>query len=503
MSKVWEFFENMNEAVYASDIDTYELIYLNKTARNLFHFKDKAAYKGKKCYEILQQCSSPCAMCTNKRLKPDEFYEWSRFNPMVNRSFLLKDTMVIDDGRRIRIEIAIDLDIQEMTKKTFSQFTDTEALINEGLRCALAEETPEQSINTLLQYLGQMFHSDRVYIFEKNKHGNFDNTFEWCTCGVSPQINMLHNIPPEALGTWPSTFQKGESVIIRNLDDIMSYDSVVYETLMPQNIKRLVTSPISRNQDIIAFYGIDNPPLDRMDHIAFMLQLFGHFIDSMLRRRNLVEKLENLSYYDQLTGAKNRHALNEQLASLTKGQSLGILYGDVMGLKQINDTLGHQAGDKALLYACEKLKSHFPEECVYRIGGDEFIVLIPGITENLFQSMIRSILADMAESSVHLALGSVWVEDCTDNAEKALSEADARMYEDKTGLLCKEQTVRQKETLKYVSFFIGTIHDPAKKYRCQSTYHSCHKAWTCNSCRRYTVILASVSDDIHRDQLKG
>ena len=137
MSKVWEFFENMNEAVYASDVDTYELIYLNKAARNLFHFKDKAAYKGKKCYEALQQCSSPCAMCTNNRLKPDEFYEWSRFNPLVNRSFLLKDTMVIDDGRRIRIEIAIDLDIREMAKKTFSQFTDNEALINEGLRCAL------------------------------------------------------------------------------------------------------------------------------------------------------------------------------------------------------------------------------------------------------------------------------------------------------------------------------------------------------------------------------
>ncbi len=195
---------------------------------------------------------------------------------------------------------------------------------------------------------------------------------------------------------------------------------------------------------MIAFYGIDNPPLDRMDHIAFTLQLFGHFIDSMLRRRNLVEKLENLSYYEQLTGAKNRHALNEQLASLTKGQSLGILYGDVMGLKQINDTLGHQAGDKALLYACEKLKSHFPEECVYRIGGDEFLVLIPGITENLFQSMIRSILANMAEGSVHLALGSVWVEDCTDNAEKALSEADARMYEDKRAYYAKNRQLDRR-----------------------------------------------------------
>ena len=60
MSKVWEFFENMNEAVYASDIDTYELIYLNKTARNLFHFKDKAAYKGK-------MLRSPAAMLLSLR----------------------------------------------------------------------------------------------------------------------------------------------------------------------------------------------------------------------------------------------------------------------------------------------------------------------------------------------------------------------------------------------------------------------------------------------------
>lgn len=106
--------------------------------------------------------------------------------------------------------------------------------------------------------------------------------------------------------------------------------------------------------------------------------------------------------------------------------------------------MGHQAGDKALLYACEKLKSHFPEECVYRIGGDEFIVLIPGITENLFQSMIRSILADMAEGSVHLSLGSVWVEDCTDNAEKALSEADARMYEDKRAYYAKNRQLDRR-----------------------------------------------------------
>ena len=446
MSKVWEFFENMNEAVYASDVDTYELLYLNKAARDLFQFKDESDYKGKNCYEILQQCSSPCAMCTNNRLKPGVFYEWSRFNPLVRRSYLLKDTMVIDDGRRVRIEMAIDLDIHELAKRSFSEFTDNEALINEGLRCALAEETPEQSIDTLLQYLGQMFQSDRVYIFEKNKHGNFDNTYEWCASKVSPQKNILRNIPPETMGTWIPTFRKGESctLIIRNVDEIVSYDPTVYETLIPQNIARLIVSPIYRDREVIGFYGIDNPPLDRMDHIAFMLQLLGHFINSMLRRRDLVGKLETLSYHDQLTGAKNRHAMNEKLASLANGGSLGIIYSDVMGLKQINDDFGHQAGDEALIYACENLKAHFPDKCVYRIGGDEFLVLIPGITENLFQSMIRSMLVDMAKSSVHLALGSVWVDDCTGKVEKSLSEADARMYEDKRAYYAKNRQLDRR-----------------------------------------------------------
>ena len=66
MSKVWEFFENMNEAVYASDVDTYELLYLNKAARDLFQFKDESDYKEK---TAMRSCSNvlppvPCAPTT-------------------------------------------------------------------------------------------------------------------------------------------------------------------------------------------------------------------------------------------------------------------------------------------------------------------------------------------------------------------------------------------------------------------------------------------------------
>ena len=118
---------------------------------------------------------------------------------------------------------------------------------------------------------------------------------------------------------------------------------------------------------------------------------------------------------------------------------------DVDYFKQVNDTYGHIVGDKVLKTFGHLLARQFREHDIAgRIGGDEFLVLIPGITENLFQSMIRSMLVDMAKSSVHLALGSVWVDDCTGKVEKSLSEADARMYEDKRAYYAKNRQLDRR-----------------------------------------------------------
>lgn len=53
MKKIWEFFENMDECMYVADIDTHELIYMNKKALNIYGFKSVDEVAGKKCYEIL------------------------------------------------------------------------------------------------------------------------------------------------------------------------------------------------------------------------------------------------------------------------------------------------------------------------------------------------------------------------------------------------------------------------------------------------------------------
>lgn len=162
-----------------------------------------------------------------------------------------------------------------------------------------------------------------------------------------------------------------------------------------------------------------------------MLKVLGHFINSMLKRRDLVNKLESLSYYDQLTGAKNRHAMSEKITSIPSYVSLGIVYTDIMGLKRINDSLGHLAGDNAIIEAFNTLKADFPKECIYRIGGDEFLILLPGITESRFEGIVEDLKKHMESASVHLAVGSVWVPFCKENVEKYMSEADSKMYENK------------------------------------------------------------------------
>lgn len=68
-SKIWEIYENFNEFVYVADIKTYQLIYMNKKAREILGISSLKEVKNHVCYKLLQNSNSPCAMCTNNKIK--------------------------------------------------------------------------------------------------------------------------------------------------------------------------------------------------------------------------------------------------------------------------------------------------------------------------------------------------------------------------------------------------------------------------------------------------
>ncbi len=171
-----------------------------------------------------------------------------------------------------------------------------ETIINEGLRVALLEETPDQSLEVLIVHLGKALNGERIYIFEQNESGGDDNTYEWVAEGVEPEKENLQNVPAEVCASWYRKFSIGKHIVIRDLEEIRETDPLQYESLKRQNVHSLVVVPLYDGKNFIGFYGVDNPPVKLLEYASNMLQKAAYFIVSSLKRRNLFRELQKRSY---------------------------------------------------------------------------------------------------------------------------------------------------------------------------------------------------------------
>lgn len=93
---------------YVSDTATYELLYLNQVALTTLQ-TSKEEVIGKKCYEVIQGRTSPCPFCTNSKLQFNEVYKWEFFNPVLDRTFMIKNQLILWNGHKARIELSHDM----------------------------------------------------------------------------------------------------------------------------------------------------------------------------------------------------------------------------------------------------------------------------------------------------------------------------------------------------------------------------------------------------------
>jgi len=156
-------------------------------------------------------------------------------------------------------------------------------------------------------------------------------------------------------------------------------------------------------------------------------------------RKLLEDRLSYTSSHDALTSIFNRAYFEETLSRLEKEgpYPVSVIMGDVDDLKVVNDSLGHAAGDEILKRAANILKKSFREDdCVARIGGDEFAVLLPKADKEAAKEALERIRYHLQqdnlnyEVSLDLSLGTATVNFGVSLTE-ALKMADKMMYEDK------------------------------------------------------------------------
>ena len=203
-----------------------------------------------------------------------------------------------------------------------------------------------------------------------------------------------------------------------------------------------VRAEITSSQDIMALADAFNGMLDRIQKRETDLET------EIVERKRIQVKLDRLAHYDNVTGLNNRHFFNDRLDSVISRsekfmEKTVLMFIDLDNFKTVNDTLGHDVGDKLLKLVAERLSNTVRfGDVVCRIGGDEFAIILENVSELSVASMIAekclaSLFQPIEISGNELHIGasigvSVYPDDAQDKYT-LLKYADTAMYYAKNG----------------------------------------------------------------------
>ncbi|MBU3877227.1 GGDEF domain-containing protein [Faecalicatena sp. AGMB00832] len=418
----------MSELLYITDIETYELLFLNEAGQRTFNIKN---FYGQKCYKILQGRESPCPFCNNDILKEGENVTWEHTNPITSRHYLLKDRQIIWDNRKARMEIAFDLTESESKKQQLQYLLDAEQMIVDCIHILYKKQNVERNIREVLEIAGKFLLADCAYYINIRDHSLVVEQ-EWHKDSKHALNIEYQSIPYEITQRWIKSFEKQKCLVIEDIEYLKEKEPVEYDMFKQYDVRCMIASSLEYKGEISGFIGLINPPADRVQHIVSFLQTLSYFIDLSIQQDIAQNQLAQLSYHDMLTSFYNRNRYIEDVQKFSKmDHEIGVIYLDINGLKEINDTYGHSRGDEVITAAAGYMKEVFPADHIYRIGGDEFVILSLHMEEDVFMEHVRRLKSIVQENPyLKIALGYRW----SQHSREILSlikQADADMYEDK------------------------------------------------------------------------
>ena len=423
--------DHSNFICYISDMETYDLLHLTKAGMAFYDMTKPEEYLGKKCYQVIAGLDAPCPFCTNCKLKEGMEYRWERYNDKIDKWFDRTSSIIHLDGRPCHLEIAQNITARKEAHSLVAGDLGMEDVLFRCLHILSSEQDMDTALNLFLEAVGGFYQANRSYIFEFDfEKQKLDNTFEWCTAGVSAEIENLQQLPLELVDGWVRKFKTDGEFSISSLDKDVVRDSEEYRILEMQGIESLMAAPLLDGNTIVGFIGVDDPRQNQGN--LTLLRSVSEFVRAELERRRLMQELEHMSFIDGLTGLRNRNHFGRVLKEYDRRnlKSMGLVLLDINGLKIINDSHGQSYGDHVIKRVGRILSGSLSGQ-VFRTGGGEFTTFCEAMTKDQFQQdvdLLRDAFANEHDYSV--SIGSVWTDgDCS--AQQLLLQAEEMLQADK------------------------------------------------------------------------
>ncbi|WP_051233905.1 EAL domain-containing protein [Butyrivibrio sp. NC3005] len=428
-----EKFDDLNELVFMSSTSDYSLVYLNKYGRKLLGLGERESLRGLTCHDIIKSMSTPCTECRLSGCGRDTFTSGVWHIPTLGKDFLGKNTIIPWKGENYFFSMNLCLDDYfKNTGKGFDRFTNGKTLndITSVLELALEKNDMNSSLELMMSIIGNYCLADKVLFFTRTEKENLILEKSWAREGIEKKEDVQIKVPLTRVLPFYKIFNTGKNIVIPDMEKNKSLGRFLKDGFIKNGVKSLIAVEIKVDDKAVGFLQIDNPCAESLDQNDMTINGVIRIFNMLIQTQSSIEKLQAIGNEDALTGVQNRRAAQKYIQNMDD-VGFAIIFGDINGLKKVNDTQGHEAGDKLIRTTAKVLNNQFGANHVFRLGGDEFVSIVEMPNKDDVDSVMEQLRSSFVKNHISIALGAVWKQHPGEDAEALIREADKRMYANK------------------------------------------------------------------------
>lgn len=247
------------------------------------------------------------------------------------------------------------------------------------------------ALSTFARELGLYYQADRVCLIEYDPlRRTLTNSVEWHAANIANGQPLCPSIRHDMILHWNEFFLRhGDALILSSASDLIHSDADM-QLLEAQHIKTLMVAPLRLDNSIAGILRIDNAHSQAKD--TALLRSAADLINVALDKRRTLKHLDQVHYIDPLTGVQNRTCFTHALETIRHQppRTLGVIHTDINGFDTLNETRGYDYGDNVLCNLATLLARH-ASHGLYRTGEDEFTILMPNLSKDVFDNTCRLI----------------------------------------------------------------------------------------------------------------